>query len=161
MSLSDIIFNRKIKLVRLADIIIYDLNIKRNDTLYVHSSFRKLKLSDSNPEDFTYLLKMLVGTQGTLLMPNFSDNQEIQKDRSFLAWGKMSVQISEDPLVDETGLEYNDLLERLSNLNAKIIGIGNPLNELPFVHASGFAQNKVKIFRRRGIPFFVLNTGTN
>jgi aminoglycoside 3-N-acetyltransferase len=75
MYLRNLILKRKIKLVQLADIIINDLNIKRNDIVMVHTSLRNINLIDSHPEDLIYLLKMIVGTQGTLLMPTFSESQ--------------------------------------------------------------------------------------
>jgi aminoglycoside N3'-acetyltransferase len=75
MYLRNLILRRKIKLVQLADIIINDLNIKRNDIVMVHTSLRSINLIDSHPEDLIYLLKMIVGAQGTLLMPTFLENQ--------------------------------------------------------------------------------------
>jgi aminoglycoside 3-N-acetyltransferase len=45
------------------------MNIRRNDVVMVHTSLHNLKHSDFQPEDLIYLLKMIVGTEGTLLMP--------------------------------------------------------------------------------------------
>jgi hypothetical protein len=64
----------KIKLAELADIIINDMNITRNDIIMVHTSFDKVNLFDSKPEDLIYLLKMIVGTGGTILVPTFSNS---------------------------------------------------------------------------------------
>jgi len=74
MYFRNLIFKRKINLVQLADIIINDLNIKRDDVVMVHTSIFNINLIDSYPEDLIYLLKMIVGTQGTLLMPTFEEN---------------------------------------------------------------------------------------
>lgn len=75
MHFRNLILKRKINLVQLADIIINDLNIKRDDVVIVNISLRNINLIDSKPEDLIYLLKMIVGTMGTLLMPTFSENQ--------------------------------------------------------------------------------------
>jgi hypothetical protein len=61
--------NRNIKLLHFADIIINNMNIRRNDVVMVHTSLHKLKHCDFQPEDLIYLLKMIIGTEGTLLMP--------------------------------------------------------------------------------------------
>jgi aminoglycoside N3'-acetyltransferase len=74
MYLRNFILRRKIKLVQLADIIINDMNITRNDIVMIHTSLRNINLIDSHPEDLIHLLKMIVGTQGTLLMPTFSES---------------------------------------------------------------------------------------
>jgi hypothetical protein len=74
MYLGNFVLKRKFKLVQLADIIINDMNITRNDIVMVYTSFRNINLIDSHPEDLIYLLKMIVGTQGTLLMPTFEEN---------------------------------------------------------------------------------------
>jgi aminoglycoside N3'-acetyltransferase len=71
----DSFLKRKIKLVRIADILINDMNIARNDIVMVHTSLRYINLIDSKPEDLIYLLKMIIGTGGTLLMPTFRENQ--------------------------------------------------------------------------------------
>jgi hypothetical protein len=73
MCFRNLFLKRKIKLVQLADIIINEMKIKRNDIVLVHISLNNIKLIDSQPEDLLYLLKMIVGTQGTLLMPVFTD----------------------------------------------------------------------------------------
>jgi aminoglycoside N3'-acetyltransferase len=44
------------------------MNIRRNDVVLVHTSLHNLKHSDFQPEDLIYLLKMIIGTEGTLLM---------------------------------------------------------------------------------------------
>lgn len=69
-----LITKRNIKLERIAEIILNDLNLTRNDIVMVHSSFRYLNLIDAQPEDLIYLLKMIIGTNGTLLMPTFARN---------------------------------------------------------------------------------------
>lgn len=66
------ITRRKIKLVQLADIIVTDLHLLRNDIVMVNCSLNNFTLTDSKPEDLIYLLKMIVGTKGTLLMSAFS-----------------------------------------------------------------------------------------
>jgi aminoglycoside N3'-acetyltransferase len=63
------LFTKKIKLVHLADIIINHMDIRRNDVLMVYTSLHDLKHADFQPEDFIYLLKMIIGTDGILLMP--------------------------------------------------------------------------------------------
>jgi aminoglycoside N3'-acetyltransferase len=37
----------------------------------VHTSLQNIKLNDFQPEDLIYFLKMVIGTEGTLLMPVF------------------------------------------------------------------------------------------
>lgn len=157
MYFSYIILKRRINLVQLADIIINEMNITRNDTVMVHSSLNKLKLIDSQPEDLIYLMKMLVGTQGTLLMPILKENQVLLPAESFSAWGKLAKQISEDTLTSENASDKNDLIHKLSHLKAKIIGIGDPMTELSFLHTSTKTANAIMTFRKRGIPFFVVN----
>jgi aminoglycoside N3'-acetyltransferase len=81
------LYNRKIKLVHFADIIINHLSIRRNNVLMVYTSLHDLKRYDFQPEDFIYLLKMIIGTEGILLMPvtgksNLTSiNTQIQPDR--------------------------------------------------------------------------------
>jgi hypothetical protein len=68
------LFRRRIKLIHLADVIINDMKITRNDFVMVNSSLSNINLIDSTPGDLIYLLKMIVGTGGTLLMPVPSGN---------------------------------------------------------------------------------------
>src|ERR1035437_1805274 len=67
-----------IKLVQLADIIINHMNIRRNDVVIVHQSLHNIKHSDFQPEDVIYLLKMIIGKEGTLLMPVFGKSNLAQ-----------------------------------------------------------------------------------
>jgi hypothetical protein len=60
---------KRIKLVHLADIIINQMSIRRNDVVMVYTSLHDLKHFDFQPGDFIYLLKMIIGTEGILLMP--------------------------------------------------------------------------------------------
>lgn len=68
------LLKRNIKLAKIADIIINDMNITRNDIVMVHTSLQYINLVDSQPEDLIYLLKMIIGSRGTLLMPTFARN---------------------------------------------------------------------------------------
>ncbi len=77
-------FKKNIKLVELADILINDLKIKRNDVLMVHADLNIFKLEDSQPEDLIYLLKMLVGRGGTILMPANTHQEDKISDLSAL-----------------------------------------------------------------------------
>jgi aminoglycoside 3-N-acetyltransferase len=70
--------NRNLKLLHFADIIINHMNIRRNDVVLVHTSLHNLKHSDFQPEDLIYLLKMIIGTEGTLLMPVFGKSNLAQ-----------------------------------------------------------------------------------
>lgn len=71
-----LIKTKKIKLVELADLIINDLHITRNDVVMVNISTPDINIFDAKPEDFIHLLKMIVGTNGTLLMPTYSDSRQ-------------------------------------------------------------------------------------
>ena len=79
-----LVLKRKIKLVQLADIIVNDMNIKRNDTVMVQISLDNINLVDFHQEDLIYLLKMLVGTEGALLMHTFaeSNNKGLNSENS-------------------------------------------------------------------------------
>lgn len=199
------VLRKRIKLIQLADIIINDMNIKRNDILMVHISLRNIDLIDAKPEDFIYLLKMIVGTGGTLLMPTYSENQNKVKDLelpsdlqnafshyhlinelfsqmpdtiqtllpvgSFAAWGSIAKSISEECSSKENGKNKNDLFGKLCRLKAKIIGIGTPLSDVSLDlsdlikyktqdEISEFlGEDKFKAFKKKGIPFFWINTG--
>lgn len=65
---------RNISLEKIAEIVIKDMNLDRNDIVMVHTSLHYINLIDSQPEDLIYLLKMIVGTEGTILMPVYSKN---------------------------------------------------------------------------------------
>jgi aminoglycoside N3'-acetyltransferase len=88
MYFRNFILKRKIKLVQLADIIINDMNITRNDIVMVHTSLHNINMIDFQPEDLIYLLKMIVGTKGTLLMPIFAEsrNKIINYELTYYDW---------------------------------------------------------------------------
>ncbi len=60
---------RKVRISDLADIIVSEMKLTRNDIVMVHASIQDVYIIDSKPEDLIYFLKMIVGTQGALLMP--------------------------------------------------------------------------------------------
>ena len=68
------IIRRNIRLEKIAEIVINDMNLTRNDIVMVHTSLHYINLIDSQPEDLIYLLKMIIGTEGTLLMPVYAKN---------------------------------------------------------------------------------------
>ena len=152
---------RKIRLVQLADIIINDLKLKRNDIVMVYSSLERINLIDSKPEDLIYLLKMLTGTGGTLLMKvsgnmNLSDVAGHKLNRSdiicelfrqtpgtilsrfegesFAAWGKMAENLAGEHY--STGDSSGSLFSKLNILKAKIIGIGVTSDEIQISETS-------------------------
>lgn len=137
MGLSNYILKRKIKLVQLADIIINDMKITRNDTVIVHVSMAKVRLTDAHPDDLVFLLKMIIGTQGSLF-------------------------------IHETPSYKNESTSNSTLVKAKIIGAGDPLadhnlSEIMNFKSTGKIQgspeeDEVRVFRKRGIPFFVINT---
>jgi aminoglycoside N3'-acetyltransferase len=67
-------FKRKIELVELADIFISDMKLTRNDIVMINSSLRKFNLADSQLKDLIYFLKMIVGTEGALLIQSHTDS---------------------------------------------------------------------------------------
>lgn len=76
--------NEKFKLLYFADIIINDMSIRRNDVVMVHTFFNNFKQRDFNPEDLIYLLKMIIGTGGTLLIPKPERRNVEQNDAHVL-----------------------------------------------------------------------------
>jgi aminoglycoside N3'-acetyltransferase len=99
MYFKDPVLKRKFKLVQLADIIINDMHVKRNDIVMVHISLGNIKLIDSTPEDLIFLLKMIVGTGGTLLMPTYLINDS-RDPNSASTFDIRSAFISYDPIVE-------------------------------------------------------------
>lgn len=199
------ITRRKIKLVQLADIIANDLNIKRNDIVMVNCSLSHITLSDSKPEDLIYLLKMIVGTNGTLLLPVYSKDhpsagsgievqgtninnnlvyelfrqmpdtfQSSNSAEPFAAWGSMAKKIAEDHSEGGDEIEPKDLLYKLCQMKAKIIGIGVPVTDYFFQHlisksnnkesnrrhydetSKNFKDDELKVFTKRGILFYMV-----
>lgn len=182
------LFAKRIKLVQLADVIINDMSIVRNDIILVHTSLRTINLEDSHPEDLIYLLKMIVGTQGTLLMPaindelnkirksgltksnsgSFSKSSSINElfrqmpdtleccfqEGSFAAWGKMAKEITESNNEGDKSRLNNNLFQKLSLLDARIVGIGVRSTDLIY---DKLKKDEVREFKRRGIPFFWAN----
>lgn len=69
--LKNLIVKRDIKLEKIAEVILSELHLKRGDIVMVHSSLQYINLIDSRPEDLIYLLKMIIGTEGTLIMPTY------------------------------------------------------------------------------------------
>jgi len=68
----NLIIKRNIKLDRIAEILLDDIKLTRNDIVMVHTSLRYINLVDSQPEDLLFLIKMVIGTEGTLLMPTYA-----------------------------------------------------------------------------------------
>jgi len=130
----------------------------------VNASLSRFNLIDSTPTDLIHLLKMIVGTQGIILMPGISADtdhdpstgrsenkvkglakdelinsifrqlpdtiQSLLPSQSFSAWGSKAKLMTEVQQQSELDAENNDLFFRLFKYQAKIIGIGVPLNDL-------------------------------
>jgi len=62
---------RNIKLEEIAEVLLNEMNIRRGDIVMVHTSLQYIDLIDSQPEDLIFLLKMILGADGTLLMPTY------------------------------------------------------------------------------------------
>jgi len=101
----NLILNKKIKLVQLADIIINQLNIRRNDVVLVNVSYHNFNLIDSTPRDLIHLLKMITGTQGTLIVPSLSKDHKIQSSGGFKKNGN---EIENDDIFFETFKQMAD-----------------------------------------------------
>ncbi len=65
------ISKRDIKLEKIAEVILNDMNLRRGDIVMVHTSLQYINLIDSRPEDLIFLLQMILGAEGTLLMPTY------------------------------------------------------------------------------------------
>jgi aminoglycoside 3-N-acetyltransferase len=190
------ILKRRIKLVQLADIIINDMKITRNDIVMVHASLDNINLVDFKPEDLIYLLKMIIGIGGTLLMPAFQETQNkvpvsklphaickgfsryelinelfSQMPDTILSpcpagtlavWGRMAKNISEENNIIEKENDKDNFFGKLCQMNAKIIGIGTPVSDLTLFYTEGgskiFDEYELKVFKKRGIPFFLGNS---
>lgn len=61
------------KLKKLADIIINEFKVKRNDVVLAYISFSEINLTDASQQDAVYLLKMILGNNGTLIMHDLAD----------------------------------------------------------------------------------------
>lgn len=163
MTAGKFFLTKRIKLVQLADLLINDLNLNRNDIVLVNVSLTRFNLIDSTPTDLIHLLKMIVGTQGIILMPGISvdsDNdlstggsenkvkglakdelinsifrklpdtvQSLLPSQSFSAWGSKAKLMTEIQQQSGLNTENNDLFFRLFKYQAKIVGIGVPLND--------------------------------
>ena len=57
---------RNIKLEEIAEVLLNEMNIRRGDIVMVHTSLQYIDLIDSQPEDLIFLLKMILGADGTL-----------------------------------------------------------------------------------------------
>jgi|ERR1035437_713652 aminoglycoside N3'-acetyltransferase len=192
MDLKISFFKSKIKLVQLADIIINDMHITRNDIVMVHISLNSLNLIDSTPADLIYLLKMLVGSGGTLLMQTSSESYTNHKlvnqvpdallrnelinelfrkmadtfqitdtAEKYAVWGGMAKNISEENNIIKKVNDKDNFFSKLCQMNAKIIGIGTPVSDLTLFYTEGgskfFDGYELKVFKKRGIPFFWLS----
>jgi aminoglycoside N3'-acetyltransferase len=171
-------FKRNIKLVELADIFINDLKIKRNDVLMVQADLNIFKLADSMTEDLIYLLKMLVGKGGTILMPMrraklsgrgsidelFSQMPDtvssLVNEEQFAVWGKMADYLTgiNQGKTEEHG--HPGLYDKLAFIKGKIIGIGVSMEDI--TAGSGlsghFADNDSLEFTKKGITFLRVDT---
>jgi aminoglycoside 3-N-acetyltransferase len=61
-----------ITLPQLADLLINNMGLRRGDTIMVHTSLHHIRSQHFSPEDVIYLLMMIVGKEGTLIMPTFT-----------------------------------------------------------------------------------------
>jgi hypothetical protein len=173
MSSGDSVSKKKIRLVQLADILVNDMHIKRNDCILVHSSLDRINLVDATHEDLIFLLKMLVGVEGALLMPAHSDENNPEhnsgtrpdKDilnvlfskmpetvrltsdsRSYTLWGKL---LKDTPgenvkILEEAGAMK--LLNKTEVRNVRIMGIGFSVTAYPNLKDS-------LVFEKHGIAF--------
>jgi aminoglycoside N3'-acetyltransferase len=66
------IVRRDVKLENIAEVILNNFRLSRGDIVMVHTSLKYINLVDSRPEDLIHLLKMVIGTEGTLLMPVYA-----------------------------------------------------------------------------------------
>lgn len=178
LNFRNFIFKRKIKLVQLADIIINDLHITRNDIVLVHISLTNINLIDSTPEDLIFSLKMIVGTTGTLLIPicseRYSNSETTTKARNILKRNNLINELFRQ--MPETFQSSNQLesfaawgvmAKNITGSYTKTrdeIDRNSLLNKLGLVKAKivGIGVpavdysylNELKVFEKYGIPFF-------
>jgi len=104
---------RKVRLVELADIFINEMKLTRNDIVLVHSSLRNINLIDSQPQDLIYFLKMIVGADGALLMPEFENIAS-------------NVPNDEDPNEERSNINRYNILNEIFSQMTDVTKIGNP-----------------------------------
>lgn len=172
MGFSSTLPKRKIRLVQLADILVNDMHIKRNDFILVHASMTTISLTDASNDDLIFLLKMLVGVDGAILMPVHSNDSQknkpdlisdplselfskmpdtvrlINHSVTYAMWGKLTKDASAGnvKIGEEPGLMK--LLENTDEMNIKTIGIGVPATDYPNL------KNPL-VIEKQGIVFFL------
>lgn len=73
----------EIILFNISDILINKFNIKYGDTIIVHTSFKHIRKSDFEPEDLIFLLQMIVGSEGNIIMPSFRKSKDFIQQKKF------------------------------------------------------------------------------
>ena len=159
---------RNIRLVHLADIIINHMNIRRNDVVMVHPSLHNLNNCDFQPEDLIYLLKMIIGTEGTLLMPVFGKinltqiNTQPQHDKQDPFWGNDLISEAFQDMPDTIRVNYpgytlaawgkhaNSMAETINNTNLNLdkVSLGYKLNQLKAKFIGLGMPFKKKLFKK-------------
>jgi aminoglycoside N3'-acetyltransferase len=178
MHSGDSVSRKKIKLVQLADILVNDMHIKRNDCILVHASMSNINLVDATYGDLIFLLKMLVGVDGVLLMPVHSDDSQRNtsgnnsgnsvtndplnelfskmpdtvrlknQSGSYSMWGKLTKDTAGENV--KIGEEPGRiiLLKKREEKNVKIICIGDSVAAYPYLHDP-------VVIEKHGIAFFL------
>lgn len=100
-----------------------ELGLKRNDTVIVHSSWRAFIGFEGNPEDVINVICEIIGENGTILMPAFSEN----KDEFYYDAPSCAGVLSE-----VFRKKYNVI--RSLDTNFSMIGIGKKAEELLLSH---------------------------
>lgn len=121
------------------------LGIQKNDILLVHSSFKSLRPFSGSPDDFINALLMVIGPDGTLLMPSFQRGYEF-----FLSLNHVVFDVRNTPcelgIVPETFRKRSGVSRSL-NPTHSVAGYGPAAEELLKGH------EKCRISAGNGSPF--------
>lgn len=131
-----------------------DMHVTRNDKVVAYISLDKIKLIDSKPEDLIYLMKMIIGLKGMLLIPVLEElNNKDNLSDQLTYWGTVPENIRAE-LNSINRLDTGKLRMFLKELKVKIIGIGKAGTEISIINA----DNKfLEEFRKYEIPFCTID----
>lgn len=70
-------FNKKYFSINELERAFLDLNLRKGDTVIVHSAWRSFIGFNGTPQDVIDCIKRIVGEDGNIIMPAFTDNREV------------------------------------------------------------------------------------
>lgn len=149
-----------------------ECGLEKSDNIMVHASWRNFYNFEGSPEDVIKMIREIIGSQGTMLMPSYGTNrlyfdvnntpssagvlsEVFRSDKNVYrsacthfavaAQGPLAHELTKDHFNSEYGFDYHSPYYKLSQLeNSKVlfVGLGSRPTKISLFHCAGYILKK-------------------